>query len=219
MIKINKKILKIDIFKTLFFNFHYWGFKGIFVFPALIGKNVEFKKLKGTIICKNFETGIIQIGLNEMGICPDKTTISVIENEGDIVFYGSAHFGVGTCLSNKGKIQFGDKFVITAKSFIICNKQISFGENVLISWDCQIMDTDFHSVYDINSDKLLNEDSKVIIGNNCWICNGCTITKGVKICNDVVIASNSRIRKNVDSTNCIIGDLGQVIKENVRWEQ
>lgn len=40
------ELLRISILKTILFNLHYFGRKGL-KFPVLVGKNFIFKKLRG----------------------------------------------------------------------------------------------------------------------------------------------------------------------------
>ena len=57
---------------------------------------------------------------------------------------------------------FGDKVAINANSDIVCRIGITIGDRALISWECLIMDTDFHSIYDKNClDKKLNDDKEI----------------------------------------------------------
>ena len=114
MYKILKKIQKISLLKTFLFNFHYFGFKGLYVLPVLIGKHVELRDLKGKITVENFKTGVVQIGMNDIGIFPIKTTVASIQNNGEIIFKGKAELGIGTHISNGGILKFGDNFTVSA---------------------------------------------------------------------------------------------------------
>ena len=207
-----------SILKTLYFNFHYFGFQGLFILPVLIGKHVELRELKGKVICEIFKTAAVQIGLTEMGNFPMKTTTASIQNKGSIVFKGRSILGVGTRICNSGTLTMGNNAVIMANGMIICAESITIGNEVMISWNVNIMDTDFHKIYIDETKNLLNPNKPIILGDNIWICNAVTIMKGVSIGNNNVIASNSVIRKPVPNKNCIIGDNGKIIKENIRWE-
>lgn len=214
--KIIKKILKISIPKTLYFNIHYFGVKGL-ILPVYIGKKVELRHLKGKIRCENFKSGVVQIGMNEMGNYPYGSTYSLFKNNGEIVFKGNALLGIGTCITNRGIITFGDNFTITANSSIICRESITFGDNVLISWNVEFMDTDLHKIYDIDSKELLNPDKYINIGNNVWICNNVFIGKGVSIPSNNIIANHSSIKKTITAEHSIIGNSGKIIKQSIFW--
>ena len=153
-----------------------------------------------------------------MGNIPSKIAYSLIENDGEIFFNGKCNISICSTISNHGRLYFGENVNITADCHIICFKSISIGDNCLISWKTQIMDTDQHKIYDSDRN-LLNPDSPIIIGNNCWICNNVTLMKGVNISDNVVIASNSLITKPILKSNIAVGDKGKIIKNNITWER
>lgn len=80
-----------------------------------------------------------------------------------------------------------------AESSIVCFDEIIFRENCLISWDNFIMYNDFHKIY--KNDKVINENKRVIIGNDVWIGCRSTILKGSEIASNSVIAAASIVTK------------------------
>lgn len=217
MNNIIKKILLMSLYKTLKLNIKYFGLKGL-LFPVLIGKNVEIKTLKGKIILNEFKPFNIRIGTNELGNQP-KNKYSIFSNTGTIIFNGSASMGIGTILSNSGTLTIGDNFIITADSSILCKKEITFGDNCLLSWNCQIMDTDFHKIYDKDTNEIINPDMPIKIGSNCWICAGVNVLKGVSIADNIIIAANSTITKSLRNQYTIVASQGKILKENVYWKK
>ena len=69
----------------------------------------------------------------------------------------------GSRIANSGVLSFGDRFSISANSSIICTDKITFGDDVLISWDSLIMDTDFHSIFDADTHEKVNPSSPIYI--------------------------------------------------------
>lgn len=163
---------------------------------------------------------MIRIGFGSVGIFDRNNSKSIWQNNGKIIFRGDKiNIGHGSKISvnKKGTLIFGRNFCITAESQIVCSKYIDFGENVLMSWQCLVMDTDFHKIYKNN--KIKNLDEAIIIGNNVWI--GCrnVILKGTKIANNCVIAANSTVVKNIEEESCIIaGNPAKVIEHNIDWK-
>lgn len=218
IIKIFKFLLfKISIHKTIYFNFKYFGFIRGLVFPVFISKKVELLEVSGVVEVQKFKTGVVRLGFGKMGNYPQKTSSFIFENNGKIIFKGDCTIGIGSTISNHGLLIFGEKFNITADGHIICFKQISFGNNCLISWNTQFMDSDQHNIYDKNHN-LLNPDNAISIGDNCWICNGVNIQKGVSCKNNCIIGSNSKITKSINQENVIIGDNGKILKTDITWE-
>lgn len=208
-------LFKLSILKTIKFNFCYFGFRGLFVFPVLVGKYVELKELKGSIKIDKFSFGRVYIGINDMGHFPTNMH-TVFQNFGDIICNGKVKLGIGTKISNHGILTFGNNFCITANSIILCYKSITFKDDILVSWNCEIMDSDSHFIYDENN-LCLNPNEEIIIGEHCWICSGVKILKGVRISKNNIICANSIITKTIDKENAILAN-NRVLKENISWK-
>ncbi|MBC7887152.1 MAG: acyltransferase [Ferruginibacter sp.] len=115
-----------------------------------------------------------------------------------------------TCILKK------NTYISPFTNFIIMHS-ISIGENCIISWNCQFLDEDFHSVEYEN--KKYGEDKKIVIDDNVWI--GCSVNvfKGTTIAKGCVVAANSVVRGVFAEENCLIaGNPAKVIKRNVNWK-
>lgn len=205
--------------KTILFNFKYFPLRVAIKFPVLISKNVLLKNLGGTIeLPDTIKSGMIKIGFGYVGIFDKNRARTILENSGKIIFHGTCSIGHGSKISvgKNGILTIGENFTITAESSIICFKSIIFGKRVLISWDCLIMDTDFHR---IRADgKLTNPDKPIQIGNNVWICCRNLILKGSKIPDGCVIAAGSLTTGKFDEINCIIGgNPSKIFKSGITW--
>ena len=66
-----------------------------------------------------------------------------------------------------GNFIFGNDFTTTAKCNIICEKKISFGDDVLISWDTLFMDNDFHKIFNKDGDTVVNQPKKYSSRKSC----------------------------------------------------
>jgi UDP-3-O-[3-hydroxymyristoyl] glucosamine N-acyltransferase len=215
------KFLKRVNFKSLYFNLKYLPLRDAMKFPFLIAKNVFFLETNGTIkIDAQIKTGMIQVGYGKIGIFDLKRSRSIWQVSGTVVFKGKAHLGHGTKISvNKNAyLEFGDNFTITAESEIVVQKNIQFGNNVLISWNCLFMDTDFHKIYD-KTGKLINSPEPIIIGHKVWV--GCrnVILKGSKISDGSIIGANSYIGKDISNQSGIFaGNPIRFIKGDITWE-
>jgi len=86
-------------------------------------------------------------------------------------------------------------------SVIWCSNEITIGDNVTISEDCLIMDTDFHSTdwrIRMRPDDCEHRRSKSIhIGNNVLIGRSCIIGKGIEIGDNSCVLSGSVVVKNI----------------------
>lgn len=219
----NFKKIKLFLFglpKTLRFNFHYFPFKTAIKLPVLLTHRVRIKSLKGKVILprEKINRGLISIGFNHVSI-NDINEYSLWNVEGTVIFKGSAGFGAGTKIGvgQNAYLNFGKNFNMTARSEIGCFKEITFGDDCLLSWNILIMDTDAHPVYDQRG-IIVNEDKSIKVGNKVWIGCRSLILKGVEIPDNCVIGANSFVNKKFETENSIIaGNPAKVVKENVKW--
>lgn len=211
-----KKFLKIGLTNTLRLNLHYFGWGGVLRPRIIASRNLKIQALNGTVTVKNFQMGGVQIGFGYVGIIDNRYQRSVWENNGEIVFEGRARFGPGTRIINEGKLKFGDNFSINAASHVICYDEITFGMDVLISWNCLIMDTDFHKIISNKNKQQVNTDRPIVIGDHVWIACESTILKGSSIPSESIIAAGSVICKRYTNTNTIYTSTGE-IRNQITW--
>jgi acetyltransferase-like isoleucine patch superfamily enzyme len=128
---------------------------------------------------------------------------------------GNVMIGTGHRISiNKdAALQLGSGF-INYNINIACFNKITIGDNVVISENVTIRDSDNHELlYDGY------EMSKpVTIGNHVWIGMNVTILKGVTIGDGAVIAAGSVVTRDISPHCLAAGVPAKVIKENVRWK-
>ena len=108
---------------------------------------------------------------------------------------------------------------MTGKYSIICQKEIVFGTECLISWNVQIIDSDFHGIF-FDTTTFVNPPKRITFGDHIWVGFGCTILKGCSIIDNTIIAANSTITKSINEPNCIVGGSGseiKILKRNINW--
>lgn len=220
MNKAHKLILLLRaIPKSIYFNFKYFDFKDAIKFPVLISHRVMLKKTKGEVIIEaplNF--GMIRIGFGEHLFFSDPKLRSTWDVDGIVKFKGSARIGNGTKLCVKGKLTLGNNFMISANSQIRCVQNITFGDDVLMGWDCLFLDTDGHKILN-NEGIKVNSNKDITVGNKVWFGARSTVLKGSEIASDVVVAAGSFVLGKHDTSHCIIGGHpAGVIKENISWQ-
>ncbi len=209
--------------KTIYFNFHYFKFKTAIHLPVFIYPGTYLRRMSGRVkIEGQIAMKMIKIGSHRAGIIDPKFSRSIWEVTGTIVFKGKAIIGSGTKISvaQNAIVTFGDRFLATGRSEIISQKEITFGNNNLLSWDNLIMDTDYHKIIDNNGERI-NEPRSIKFGNDVWIGCRCTILKGTEIKNNSIISATTTISKKIDEANCIIGGQGKnlsIIKRDIDWE-
>lgn len=214
-----KKILSIGIINTIRFNLKYFGLEGLMKCYALVSRKTVLMELGGAVKIEKPHTACIQIGFYMIGISDYKYQRTIWQNSGVIQTASGMTLGSGTRISNTGKIKIGSAFLITGNSILICTDSIIFGDDILISWDVYISDTDMHFIKSVDNGQVLNPPKKIIFGNHIWICCRSIILKGTIIADSTVIAAGSIITGVFEKKFTVIGSEHKILKENVNWSQ
>jgi len=125
-----------------------------------------------------------------------------------------------------GKIEIGKNCFIGEHTRIWSGEFIKIGNNVLISHNVNIIDTNSHSFnhikravdyenllkYGASKEKDDIESKSIIIDDYVWINFNSTILKGVKIGKGAIIASNTLVTKDVPPFTLVAGIPGKIIK-------
>ena len=207
------KLAEISIIKTLRFNLHYFGIHG-FKLPVLVSRNFVLLRMGGDCSIDNFKSGAIRLGFSGVGIFDKRYDRGIWECNGKVQFRGKASLGQGVkvSVSADGSLIVGDNFRVTAKSEIVCFDNIEIGDNVLVSWDSIIMDTDFHQLDDGS------RTSPITIEDSVWIGMRSAILKGVNIPFGPVVAAGSTVTKAFDEERCLYGGVNRILKHDISWE-
>ena len=186
-----------------YFNFKMLPFKQAMKLPFDFFGKVKFINLSGKVILKTnkIKRSMICFGVNQSTLFPAHTT--TINISGEITFQGTANIGRGVIIeSNQGsKIIFGNNIGIGGLTKIMSQKNIKLSDNISISWECQIMDSDFHFIRNINTQEIKSRKNNIVIGSNTWIGNRVSICKGTTIPDYTIIASNSLCNKDYSKNN------------------
>lgn len=208
---------RINIVKTLYFNLHYFSWKTAIHFPILIANNVIFRNLKGTVVinASKLKTGMIRIGFRDMGIQDEKRqkTILDVRQKGELIFDGNASIGGGARVYIKGRLIIGDNFYLSLNSQLIAHELIKFEKNCTVGWDVLVMDTDFHTVMNYNTNEVYSMTKPILIGEHCWICNGSQLLKGTILPDDCIVGAMSLCNSCYETSHSLIAGIPAVVKK------
>lgn len=209
-------VLILSLPKILIFNFYYLPFKQAIKLPIFISYRLKIRDMRGTIRIDQCKTGIIQIGLNSFGFVVGHGE-ALWSSTADIHFQGKVRIGCNPKFRLAGVLTFEDNFEAGHDLLLICQSNIYFEQDTLLSWNVSIMDADGHVIYDEN-DRESNFPKAIRIGRHTWIGCHATILKGSTLAEESIVASHTITTKSFTQKHCIIaGNPGRVIKTNQRW--
>jgi acetyltransferase-like isoleucine patch superfamily enzyme len=158
--------------------------------------------------------GSLRLGAKWPAYDADRTLLSVWDR-GSITVCGkfTIYTGCSVVVDRDARLELGSGF-INAHSSISCFKHISIGDDVAISENTVIRDSDNHSI--VNSS---HEQSQPIqIGDHVWIGLNTIILKGVTIGAGSVIAAGSLVNKSIPDHVLAGGIPAKVIRDGVEWK-
>lgn len=216
-----KRLFVHNWFKILYYNFKYLPFCQAIHLPIDVSWKTTIKNEGNIAISGPIRRGMVSIGFHSSDLFGIKTTI--IDNRGLLHFKGS-HIRIGSGSSLKitttGKIVIEENVCLGANNILLSEESISFGKGATFSWNCQIMDTDTHSLIDIVNSNSNQRKTSVVIGTDTWIGNHVIINKGCVLPHGTIVASMSLCNKNyaklISPYSLIGGVPAKLLKENVK---
>lgn len=193
LIIIFSTLIKINILKSVYFNFKVLPYKQAVKLPFHFYGKTDLDDISGEFVILNSKLyfGMISFGgKHEIAVKSNKP--NRIYNKGKIVFNGSGKFGMGNnvVVLENGILTIGYNFAIGSETKIICFRNISLGNNILVSWECQFFDSDFHFIK--LKDNLIKDNcGELIIEDNVWVGSKVTLLKNTYLSKSSIIGSNS----------------------------
>ena len=143
-------------------------------------------------------------------IMRDNATFNV---NGKSFIYSGAKFSI----NENATVSIGDSTVSNAV-ILICFKEISIGNSVLIGENTYIRDDDGHEIFVGDKSSNIPITQPIKIGNHVWIGVNVTILKGVTIGDGCIIAAGSVVTKDIPERCLAAGIPAKVIKTDVSWK-
>ncbi len=205
--------------KSIYVNFRLLPFMEAIRIPIIVSTKTKLSSLRGEVKLQKVRTGIVRIGFGNVRLVDYSNERTIIHIDGTIVIEGKTKIGKGSKIEvgKEATLTFGENFLSSARSTIICHRAVTIGKNSLFAWDSLVMDTDYHDIFDTNDTKI-NEDQPIVIEANVWLGTRTTILKGAHIPKNSVIAAGSVVAKHYTQENTIVaGNPAKVVKEAIYW--
>lgn len=142
---------------------------------------------------------------------------------GHLSFLDNAQVNIGTncvfrsgCkfeISENAVIKIGNNLKVNLNTTIYCTKEISIGNDCVISENVVIRDSDIHHIEGKENTK------PIIIGNHVWIGTNAIILKGVKIGDGSIIGAGSVVTKDVPPRTVVAGNPANIISTKISWSR
>ena len=216
---------RLNILKTLLFNFRTMPFKVAIKLPVFLYGKVDIYSLKGKVEFHDCEInkGMVKMGMNKeyLGTVSGASLI-VLNNNSKLIFQGPSEFSSNFLLrtGQGAHIEIGKDTFFGSSFKLVCIKKITIGEQTRIAFESQIIDSDFHFTYNLEERKVKPREREIIIGAYNWIGNRTTISKGTRTKPFTIVASSSIINrdytKNKEEFVVLGGQPARLIANNIR---
>ncbi len=177
----------------------------------IMHQKVRIKGMKNLQIKEKVEIGMGYVGFSH------RSDLTYLNIKGKLKIDGKFSIGRG-CRIDIGEnaiVHIGKKGLINCFTRLVIMHELTIGDDSGISWDCHLLDDDFHECnYPGKKEKV----NAIRIGNHVWIGCGVKIYKGTVIPDGCIVASDSVVRSSFTVKNALIGgNPAKVLKENVEW--
>jgi acetyltransferase-like isoleucine patch superfamily enzyme len=113
-------------------------------------------------------------------------------------------------------LHLGQGAAIGARSVVNVLAGLHIGAGTHISWQCQILDSDFHEIWD-ESGRHGPVSVPITIGEHVLVGTGSIILKGVTIGSEAVIAAGSVVIRDVDERTVVAGNPAKFVAAISKW--
>jgi acetyltransferase-like isoleucine patch superfamily enzyme len=114
-----------------------------------------------------------------------------------------------------GELHLGHASYLGSGTKVFCTTGITIGAGCAISWDCQLIDSDFHAF--VRDGVELGRSGPIAIGDHVWIGTGAVVLKGVTIGDGAVVAAGAVVTRDVPAGAVVAGVPAKVVQTDVEW--
>ena len=192
------KIFQHNWIAILYFNFKMLPFKQAIHLPVDFYHHVRFNDLSGKVRIKSnrIYRGMIKIGGRGSDIFSRQCSVITLRGYMELGYGIELGTGISLVVDKNAKFILGNNVRLGANTKLYCTKQIEMGNEIDFSWECQIFDTNFHYMKNIENGQIYPIDNPIKIGSYNWFGNRVTVMKGTVTPDNTIVASNSLCNKD-----------------------
>ena len=184
---------RINLIKTILFNFKALSFRQAIKLPIYIYKNTIIVSIgKIYIDSDKIHKGMIRIGKRNF-FAGFKTQFI---NSGEIHFQGKFLVESGTCINNCGTMILGAESRFCEQCNILIVDKLTVKNSTNIAFETVIIDTEFHSIVNTYKGIVKKNYGEICIGAYNWIGNRSMIKKGTITDDYTIVSSLSMLNKD-----------------------
>lgn len=200
-----------NIRKTIIINFKLLSAKDAWKLPIIVLRNVNIKGCTGTVsFTQPIHYGMLIIGETPDEIVAERHPATRFKIAGKLIVGDRVHLRGGGAFNvgEFGVLTIGNDVLVNNFVRIWCANKIVIGNRIRISWESQLMDSNFHYLVD-DKGKTTRCSGEIIIGNCCWVGNRVTLNKGTLLPDKSIVGSGSFVNKDFTQygEGCIIGGM------------
>lgn len=184
--------------------------------PVLVRYNVRLYSLSGRIELEGVPSfGMVRVGFSYTGIQDRVRDRCSLQISGTIHFGNNVQIGQGShiVVGKNGRLSIGSHFANSCRMSVVCEEEVTIGNDVICSWDVLVMDTDYHETINLKTRAVSQSKGTVFIGNGVWLCTRSLVLKGAHIPDGCILAANSLANKHYSAQNTLLA--GQPAKEKL----
>ena len=205
--------------RSVVYNFRLLPLRQAVHLPLLISHRTRLIDLSGKIAlnAKHLRVGLVKIGFNTCQLTDFRYHRTQLNIRGRLDIMGECAIGAGSSIevSETGCLTLGERFNMGPSSLIICHLDVTFGSDVLTSWQCTFMDTDQHRLVD-GEGHWCNENRPIVLGDNVWCGCNVIVTKGTHVCSHVTIGAGSCVHGTFEEERTVIaGNPARVVRHGL----
>ena len=123
--------------------------------------------------------------------------------------------------ADNSKLYIGDDCLIVDLNVSLKDEEnlcIKIGNGCMTSSGVAIRSSDGHTIYDINTNKVLNKPYNITIDNHVWLGRNVEILKNTYIGENCIVGMGSIVTKKFNENNCVlVGRPARIVRRDVNW--